>query len=122
MLPKPRIPLSCASQDMRLGLAQKDQPFTVPLIRLAQFLRQAGLLPKLLSRLVTQLHKVCTSLTKKAVRYYCVWARLVTHPTLNRRRRKYPVAHVRQCIPTRPTRKHCRSWHNRLFTPPPTLL
>ncbi len=44
---------------MRLGLAQKDQPFTVPLIRLAQFLRQAGLLPKLLSRLVTQLHKVC---------------------------------------------------------------
>lgn len=43
---------------MRTGLSQEGQPFTVPLLRLAQFLRQAGLLPKLLSRLITQMHRV----------------------------------------------------------------
>lgn len=45
-------------QDMRTGLSQEGQPFTVPLLRLAQFLRQAGLLPKLISRLITQMHRV----------------------------------------------------------------
>ncbi len=43
---------------MRLGLAQAEQPFTVPLMRLAQFIRQSGLLPKLLSRLISHMHKV----------------------------------------------------------------
>jgi hypothetical protein len=43
---------------MRLGLAQVEQPFTVPLLRLAQFIRQSGLLSRLLSRFISQLHKV----------------------------------------------------------------
>ncbi|GIL45775.1 hypothetical protein Vafri_2921, partial [Volvox africanus] len=50
--------LHLSMQDMRLGLAQVEQPFTVPLLRLAQFIRQSGLLPRLLSRIITHLHKV----------------------------------------------------------------
>ncbi|GFR42409.1 hypothetical protein Agub_g3309, partial [Astrephomene gubernaculifera] len=49
--------LHLSMQDMRLGLAQVEQPFTVPLLRLAQFIRQSGLLPKLISRLITHMHK-----------------------------------------------------------------
>ncbi|KAG2448846.1 hypothetical protein HYH02_006197 [Chlamydomonas schloesseri] len=49
--------LHLSMQDMRLGLAQVEQPFTVPLMRLAQFIRQSGMLPRLLSRLISHMHK-----------------------------------------------------------------
>ncbi|KAL6752444.1 hypothetical protein V8C86DRAFT_588254 [Haematococcus lacustris] len=45
------LPLS----DVRQGLRQPGQPHWVPLARVCQFLRQAGLLPKMLSKLILEL-------------------------------------------------------------------
>ncbi|KAG2501222.1 hypothetical protein HYH03_001033 [Edaphochlamys debaryana] len=68
--------LHLSMQDMRLGLAQEEQPFTVPLLRLAQFIRQSGLLPKMLSRLISYLHKAAEyyldrlTVAEQAAEYY----------------------------------------------------
>ena len=51
--------LNMSLRDMRMGMKQPGQPFTVPLLRVAQFVRMAGLLPRLLSRLITQTQGEC---------------------------------------------------------------
>lgn len=40
------------------GLRQLGQPYWVPLLRVAQFLRQTGLIPRVLSKLMTELQQV----------------------------------------------------------------
>ncbi len=44
-------------RDSRRGLRQTGQPYWVPLSRVCQFLRQAGLLPRALSKLITELQQ-----------------------------------------------------------------
>ena len=50
--------LNMGLRDMRLGMKQPGQRFMVPLLRVAQFMRMTGLLPRLLSRLITQTQDV----------------------------------------------------------------
>eukprot|EP00798_Chlamydomonas_sp_ICE-L_P025905 gene25905-11581_t len=46
--------LNMSLRDARLGLKQQGKNFTIPFLRVAQFLRYTGIMPRLLSRMITQ--------------------------------------------------------------------
>lgn len=52
--------LHLSLRDVRHGLRQHGQPFNVALLRIAQFVRQAGLLPRAVSRYITNMIQAST--------------------------------------------------------------